>query len=297
MNKIPVILDTDIGTDIDDSWALAMLLRSPELDTRLITTCTNNTVERAKIVAKMLEIEGRTDIPIGIGVKKDDDTVTTSPWVSDYDLSKYPGTVHKDGVDALIDVVMSSDEPITIISIGPLTNISEALSRKPEIASKARIVGMQGSVYKGYDGSDTPHSEYNVVHDTAASKKVFTASWDMVITPLDTCGIVRLEGEKYQKVTACTDPLTKCVIEQYRVWPHGEPDVRSSILFDTVAVYLAFADDLLKMKKVGITITDDGITAPDDKGKPVSCAVEWKDLSGFEDFLVRRLVETSKSGA
>lgn len=289
--KIPIILDTDLGSDIDDSWALAMLLRSPELDTRLITTCTDNTPERAKLVAKMLEVEGRTDIPIGIGIEGNDEPLAISQWVEHYNLGAYPGTLHEDGVGSMIDCIMSSDEPITIIAIGPLTNIAEALRREPEIASRARIVGMQGAVYKGYDGSETAHVEYNIQRDIAAAQEVFTAGWDMVITPLDTCGIVRLMGGNYQHILDCQDPLIKSVIEQYRVWPYGEPDVRSSVLFDTVAIYLAFADEHLQMKQIGIRVTDDGYTVQDSSARPVSCALSWKSLSGFEDFLVKRLVE------
>ena len=66
--KIPVILDTDIGFDIDDTWALGLLLKCPELDVKLITTSSDNTPIKAKLVAKFLEIVGRTDIPIGIGL-------------------------------------------------------------------------------------------------------------------------------------------------------------------------------------------------------------------------------------
>jgi len=68
MKKIPVILDTDIGFDIDDLWALVMILKSPELDIKLITTDTGDTYYRAKLVAKTLEIANRTDIPIGVGI-------------------------------------------------------------------------------------------------------------------------------------------------------------------------------------------------------------------------------------
>ncbi|MHC4286219.1 MAG: nucleoside hydrolase [Planctomycetota bacterium] len=64
--KIPVIFDTDICDDIDDTWALVMLLQSSEFDIKLITTAVNNTPEKAKVVARILEIAGRTDIPIGI---------------------------------------------------------------------------------------------------------------------------------------------------------------------------------------------------------------------------------------
>ncbi len=65
--KTPVILDTDIGSDIDDTWALAFLLRCPELDLKIVVVSTGDTDYRAKLVAKQLMVAGRTDIAIGIG--------------------------------------------------------------------------------------------------------------------------------------------------------------------------------------------------------------------------------------
>ena len=66
--KTPVIFDTDICDDIDDTWALVLLLKCPEFDVKLITTTVGDTRAKAKVVAKLLEIADRTDIPIGIGV-------------------------------------------------------------------------------------------------------------------------------------------------------------------------------------------------------------------------------------
>ena len=65
---IPVILDTDIGGDIDDTWALIMLLKSPNLDVRLITTDQGDTVYRAKIVARLLEIDDEANIAEGTNI-------------------------------------------------------------------------------------------------------------------------------------------------------------------------------------------------------------------------------------
>jgi inosine-uridine nucleoside N-ribohydrolase len=100
----PVILDTDIGFDVDDVWALAFLLRCPELDIKLITTDTGDTHYSAKIVAKLLQIAGRTDIPIGIGIPLDETQRTHEPWVTDFSLEDYAGEVLIDGVGALCDV-------------------------------------------------------------------------------------------------------------------------------------------------------------------------------------------------
>jgi len=292
--KIPVILDTDIGDDIDDTWALAMMLKCPELDVKLVVSDTGDTTYRAQIAAKLLQIAGRTDVPVGVGLPFGTRlTRRQAGWLEGYELADYPGTVHEDGVDALISTIMDSPEPMTLVCIGPVPNIGEALSRRPEIAHKARFVGMHGSVRKGYGGSPEISAECNVVNHTPACQKVFTAPWDVTITPLDTCGIVHLRGAKYQKVRDCKDPVARAVIDNYRVWAKdtgANPEVASSTLFDTVAVYLAFAEDLLGMERLGIRVTDDGYTVIDEDGKLVNCAMQWKDLEAFEDFLVDRLI-------
>lgn len=293
--RIPVILDTDIGGDIDDTWALALVLKSPELDLKMVVSDTGNTTYRAKIIAKMLEIAKRTDVAVGVGLHQSDREGGQAKWVADYDLARYPGKVHQDGVQAMIDLVMASPEKITLICIGPLPNIKAALERKPEIAGRVRFVGMHGSVRRGYDGKAKPSTEYNVVADAKAAQKVFTAAWPMTITPLDTCGIVRLRGEKFRKVAECADPVTRAVIENYRIWwKAGDPKrsdklEASSVLFDTVAIYLALSEKLVNIERLPIRVTDKGFTEVDPQGKPVDCAMSWKDLSAFEDFLVARL--------
>jgi len=295
-SRIPVILDTDIGSDIDDTWALAMMLKSPELDVKLVVCDTGDATYRAKLIAKMLEVAGRTDIPVGVGLHfgQPAKQMRQAKWVEDYDLSKYPGTVHQDGVGAIIDTIMKSPQPVTLICIGPVPNIGKALEREPRIAQKARFVGMHGSIRVGYGGSKEISRECNVVNHVKDCQKVFTAPWDVTITPLDTCGLVVLRGEKYQAVSQCRDPLIQALMENYRYWSLAcsgkEPAGASSVLFDTVAVYLAFADDLLVMEKLPIRVTDDGYTVIEPGAKVINCAMAWKDYGAFEDFLVQRLI-------
>ncbi len=290
--KTPVILDTDIGDDIDDTWALTLLLKSPELDLKLVTTEYNNTVYRAKIVARLLEIAGRTDVPIGIGIKQSDAVGGQAPWVESYDLAKYPGPVYKDGVQALIKTIMQSPGSITLICIGPAPNIQAALEREPKIAQRARFVGMYGSIRRGYDGKMQPDAEWNVKANIGAGRRALGAAWDVTITPLDTCGLVRLGGGKYAKVRDSRDPMVRALIENYRIWCGKDPqraDKASSVLFDTAAVYLAISQELMVMERLNIRVTDEGFTVIDPNGKMLNCATSWKDLPAFEDFLVKRL--------
>lgn len=294
---IPVILDTDIGDDIDDTWALALLLKSPELDLKLVVGDFGQAQYRARLLAKLLARAGRSEVPVGVGLDiapRGDGR--QAAWVKDYDLKSYPGKVSADGVQALIDTVMNSPQPVTLICIGPVPNIAEALKREPRIAGHARFVGMQGSVRAGYGGAKQPLAEWNVKCDPKACQQVFTAAWDITITPLDTCGLVTLTGEKYRRVRATTDRTVTDLIANYRVWVAGDAklpadmaDQRSSTLFDTVAVYLAIRQDLCVMEKLGLRITDDGLTVIDPQAKQINVATKWIDLGAFEDFVVERL--------
>lgn len=300
---IPVILDTDIGSDVDDTWALAMLLRCPELDLKMVLNSTGDTTYRATITARLLEIAGRTDVEVAIGPyagssNEEDLHRHQLPWVQDYDLDAYPGTVHEDGIRAMIDCILASPVPVTIIAICASSNIARALEMEPRIAEKCRFVGMHGSIDVGYGGGGDPCPETNVRLDVPALRAVFAAPWrELLITPLDTCGIVVLDGERYQRVSTSDDPLAKAVIENYRIWAPLVPwmtvdyeERKSTALFDTVAVYLAYARDLVEIEPMRLAITDDGMTVRDPDGDEVAVAIRWKDLDGFHDHLVQRLL-------
>jgi len=293
----PVILDTDIGDDIDDTWALALLLKSPELDLKLVVGDYGRADYRARLLAKFLERAGRSDVPVGVGL----DIISKSAgrqaaWVKDYELKSYPGKIHADGVQAIIDTILNSPQPVTLIGIGPAPNIAAALKREPRIAQHARFVGMDGSVRLGYGGAKKPCAEWNVKADPKALQAVFAAPWDITITPLDTCGLVKLAGDKYGQVRDATNRVAADLVANYRLWAAANPtlptdmaDHRSSTLYDTVAVYLAMHQDLCVMEKLNLRVTDDGSTVIDPQARPVNVATQWKDLGAYEDFLVNRL--------
>ena len=158
---------------------------------------------------------------------------------------------------------------------------------------------MHGSLFKGYFGADEAVAEFNVLKYPYSCRDVFAASWDVTITPLDTCGLVQLKGDRYRQVSRSGSVGPVSVMENYRIWTecndhpkyHGfNPEIESSILYDSVAVYLAFSEELLDIKEYGIFVTDDGYTRIDSGRKKIRCATGWKDQSRFEDLLVRRLL-------
>ena len=296
-NKIPVILDTDIGGDIDDTWALGMMLKSPELDVKLVVSDTGDTEYRAKICAKMLEMTGRSEIPVAVGIPMESDgpRERQRKWVEGYALEKYPGEVFRDGVEKIIDVVNNSESPVTLICIGPAPNIAELLRREPEIARKMNFVGMFGSIRKQHFGKAGAVAEFNVVRDIPACQAIFTAPWKSVkITPLDTCGVVQLKGELFLKVSQSEDIAAKIIMDNYKIWLNAqngsEMPAESSILYDTVAVHLAYSEKFLRMAKMGIRVTDDGFTVIDSNSPEISVAMDWLDLDAYHKYFVERLL-------
>lgn len=199
----------------------------------------------------------------------------------------------------MIATILAAPAPITVIAIGPLTNVAEALRRCPRIVEHARLVGMHGSVRVGYRGAATAAPEYNVFADIPAARAALSAAWDITITPLDSCGSVVLKGDAYRRfhAHACSHPVSMAaiVLENYRVWlaAVGAPDdlvaQRSTTLYDTAAVYLALADEALTMETLGITVDDAGYTREAAGGRSMHVATGWRDAAAFEALLLDRL--------
>jgi inosine-uridine nucleoside N-ribohydrolase len=310
--RTPVILATDIGDDIDDTWALGFLLKCPELDLKLVLTDYGKPQYRAKLLARFLQDTGHTQVEVAVGPDAEPHGEGgQAAWVKDYDLKSYPGKVHTNGVQAVIDTIMHSKEQVTLIGIGPMPNVAATLAREPRITRHARFIGMDGSVRLGYarfvggegsfrpgnDGPTPPCAEWNVKAAPKAAQQVLSAPWDITITPLDTCGLVTLDGERYARLLKSQDPIVTAIIENYRIWSRGHPDPKeaerhSSVLFDTVAVYLAVSRQLCKMERLGIRVSDDGFTLIDDHAKKMNVATGWNTLDGYRDFLVNRLLSS-----
>jgi inosine-uridine nucleoside N-ribohydrolase len=222
------------------------------------------------------------------------------PWIKGYNLAHYPGEVVEDGIGRMIRIIEESPVPVTIIAIAPSFNLAAALARAPHIAARCRLVGMFGSFDVGYSGGLPASAETNVVLAPGDLRTVLAAPWqDVLLTPLDTCNFAVLDSENYRRIWSATaDPVLRALIENYCIfaprvdWMHCDYfAVRSTVLFDCVAVYLAYAEDLVETETVRFSITDDGFTVRNDEG-PFSArvAMSWKNLAAFHDHLTARLL-------
>lgn len=293
--KIPVILDTDIGNDIDDTWALGMLLNSPELDLRLLLTSTGDARYRAKVAARFLEACGRSNIPVGIGISRvDGSPETMHEYVDSYRLEKYPGEILENGVDRALELIDTEPE-LTVIGIAPLTSLAELCRRSGRAVSRCRLCVMGGAIAKQHRGVNGAIAEYNIKLDVPAARRTFLAPWREVrLTPLDHCGDIVLSGMNYRKITEASSPIPRNILQQYAVWRnywrHDGPVCASSILYDTAAVHLAYSDEFTRMEWLKLVVDDCGFTRISPEEREISVAMEMTEPAAFQQRLVERLV-------
>ena len=288
--KIPVILDTDIGGDADDTFALAMLLGSPEFDVKLVTSSGGDGVEgRAIRIASMLTAAGRTDIPIGVGVNSHYTQIDPAVVAS---TVKYAGTVYPDGVGTMIKAINDSPVPITLICISPLQNIGQALQRDAGIARNARVVAMWGGFRRDALDKPTDLPEHNVT-DLPGSRAMLAAPWEITIAPLNTAGLIQWHGNVAARIR---DSRTGRAGETWKFWQGwGGGKLELLSLYDTEAVYLALPDAedrarKLNVVRMNVRLTEDGRTVLDETaGRPIDVALSWRDPGGFNDLAVGRI--------
>jgi len=229
-----VIIDTDIGDDIDDAFAVALALRSPELRIAAIVTAWGDTEKRLKIVNRMLHEVGREDIPTAAGVRTGNQTPDQYPWGARY-TPRQPERL--DGVALEAQLLRRYPGKVTLIAIGPLTNLAALLAQDPDAFRQVReVVMMGGSIHAGYDdyGYGPPHGpqpEYNIYRDVAAARKVFQSGVPIRMLPLDATTMLKLDEFKRAQLFTRSTPLTDSLALLYLLWNQPTPT-----LFDPMAV-------------------------------------------------------------
>lgn len=200
MNKLPVIIDTDPG--IDDAAAIAAALFSPQLEVKLITTVSGNvSIEKTTRNALQLMTFWQRAIPVARGAAapllrpaRDAANVHGESGMAGYRFAPAENrAIDKPAFQAIYDCLMTSEEPVTLVTIGPLTNIALLLTQYPECKTRIqRVVMMGGSSGRG---NLTPNAEFNIAVDPEAAAHVFNSGLDIVMCGLDVTNHAMLTPE------------------------------------------------------------------------------------------------------
>jgi purine nucleosidase len=280
--KTPILLDTDIGTDIDDAFALALILKSPELELLGVTTVSGDTEARARLAAKMLEEAGRSDVPVAAGEPGKPLPIEQTRWADGFTSRSLLAVKAADFLQAEID---RHPGEITLVAIGPLTNVAALLKKDPGAAKKIKqIVLMGGSIARGY-GPDSPAAaEYNIASDPEAARDVFSSGVPIVMAPLDVTAMLQLDARALHRVFTQLTPLANALTLLYHLWGHQTPT-----LFDPMAVALLLDPALCRKQPMYIEVDAKGFTRVVE-GKPANATVAMEtDPAKFFQFYLGRV--------
>lgn len=261
LSTLPIILDTDIGDDVDDALALALILNSPELDLRGVTTVYRDASRRALLAQHFLEVWERHDVPVAAGCSK--------PLLSDYitqlgnqilvleeaGKSMIPTAPTEHAVDFLLRTISSdqasTENPITIVPIGPLTNVALALAKDPSLASRCRIVLMGGMWNQQAENFKV---EYNIYCDPEAAQIVFNSGAPIWMVGLDVTLKCNLREEHIEQLAKETSPRVQVaarVIELFK-----QERKRLPTLHDPLAVLTLFSECVrFEEKRIDIVLS------------------------------------------
>jgi inosine-uridine nucleoside N-ribohydrolase len=265
-----VIIDTDIGDDIDDAFAVALALRSPELQILGITTTFGDTEMRAKLLDRMLGEVGRADIPVAAGVPTAPKTAFTQLKYAEG--GHFAKASHPDAVTFLLEEIRRNRGEITLVAIGPLVNVGAAIGKDPDTFRKLkRVVLMGGSIYRGYGdvGSGTPRGpepEWNIKNDIPSAQKLFAAGVPLFVMPLDSTQL-KMDAASRNFLFRQGTPITDALTLLYHEWGQETPT-----LFDPMTITFILKPELCPVTPMLIRLDEQGYTRPVERTKSESAS-------------------------
>jgi len=292
-----IIIDTDIGGDIDDAFAVGLALQSQEFKILGITTAWGDTTLRARLLSRFLRETGHTDIPIAVGIVKHRPGELDLLTQARYAEETPPTQSYPNAVDFILNQIRLQPGEITLVTIGPLTNIAAAIDQDAATFRKLkRVVMMGGSVYRGYDKYEyptinhEPDREWNIVADISASQKVFISGVPLYVMPLDSTQI-EFDEKKRSMLFRDGTPLTDALTLLYHQWSHGR-NGQTPILFDVMAVTYALAPEQCPTEPMRVRVDDQGYTKVE-SGTANAEVCLHSDSDRFFEFFMRRIFEAS----
>jgi inosine-uridine nucleoside N-ribohydrolase len=287
--RSPIILDTDIGTDIDDAWALGYALKSPTFNIVGVTVSDADTPSRAKIACKLLHRLGRTDVPVAVGRQ----TPAVPPdrvdyqftWAEDFQTYK---PIAMPAVEFLAQTIRKYPKQLTLIAVGPLQNIGDLVRMHPDaVPLVKRVVLMSGSIGANAYGP-AAMAEWNVKLAIPEAQAVYSAAWPLTIVPLDSTSYVKLEDQERDTLRKTGTPLVRSLEALLRLW--ADSPASRMTLHDQLAIAEAQHAGRFfgRCDAMPVRVDDQGFTRVDKaNGRSITVCLEPKRSEFMTHYLAQ----------
>lgn len=296
--KQKIIFDCDLGGDIDDAFAMALILASPEFEVLGFVMDHGNTPKRAKVACRMLYECGLEHIPVVVGrhtplvVGKESELageLHQFAWAEGFDKVK---PIKQKAADFIIENLKKFPNEIILFTVGPVPNIRDVIEKEPNALKLAKkVVSMFGSFYMGYATGSKPIPEWNVRADIGSAKMFVNSGVNPLFAGLDVTTFVKLNEENRTRLLYRNSPLTDALCGLYTLWRFESYAYPNCTMFDGVAVGMVLWPELFTTKKVHVTVDDHGYTLIDETKEP-NCEIGVTiDSEEFINRMMKRLLE------
>jgi purine nucleosidase len=295
--KQKIIFDCDLGGDIDDAFAMALLLTSPEFQVLGFVMDHGNTPKRARVACRMLYECGLENIPVVVGrdtpaiVGEQTELAGDSyqfAWAEGFDKVK---PLAQNAADFIIDNLKKFPNEIILFTVGPVPNMRDVIEKDPDALKLAkRVVSMFGSYYMGYATGSKPIPEWNVRADIGSAKMFVNSGANLLFAGLDITTFVKLNEDNRTRLLYRNSPLTDALCGLYTLWRYESYASPNCTMYDGVAVGMVLWPELFTTKKVHVTVDDHGNTLIDENKMP-NCEIGVTiDADEFINRLMKRLL-------
>ena len=299
------ILDTDIGTDIDDAYALLLALASPELNLRGVTLVHADVATRAQIAVKLLKLAGRSDIPVLLGecIPMNDNRPLC--WgghegrgldFSDVEPEVASLGDRETAVEFIARTVSESPGEVVLIPIGPLTNVGIAIRDYPTEMSRLKGIVCMGSTFQGF-GAENAGIEHNIKLDPEAAKIVLGSGIPILLVGLNVTLQTSLTEARVHDLAEKGTPLAEYIAHMTRDW-FEVVGRTTTCMHDPLAVAVSYQPDLVETVHARAEVdpeTAGSITYSEAGTDSPIRICSRLDVDAFHDLFYSRIV--SRAGA
>ncbi len=277
------IIDTDIGDAIDDAFALLFSMELG-LDIIGITTVFENTDERARIVKKLLKLYGKgyKNTPVFAGYGKISTSAELCQYTADLDDEIYApdSKESEDAVDFIISSAEKHGDDLSIIAIGPFTNIAKAIEKSPSaMKNVGKVIIMGGAYFKQY-------ADWNVTCDPESAKIMFDNIDNIRCIGADVTHKTIISREDDKIISQYRGNQAKEYASLlYRLWKEATGE-ELAVLHDPLAVYYAVYEEICKFEKSPIAVITEGAA------RGITLNVDAYSKSYFNDFYKNNTIKT-----
>ncbi len=263
-----ILIDTDPG--IDDALAILLALAAPELSLEGLSIVHGNcSLEHAtRNALAILELAQASHIPVAKGCEvplvQPSLLATETHGNTGLGYAKLPEPrakpIVRHGSDFLIETILSNPGEITLVAIGPLTNVALAIRKEPRFAQAVKELIIMGGAIR-HEGNTTALAEFNVYVDPHAAHIVFHSGIPITLVPLDVtyqCVLTTSDVERLQKIASPVSHFIKEATDFYMEYHDAYQGIKGCIINDPLALALTFAPELCEYQELFVDVDISG---------------------------------------